>query len=348
MKRILISLLVLSLLFLTGCGFWMNGERLHITPHQENLQQGSEKIVQVQTYQQMRDALIQKIETGSGDLVVSVSSFDGATADFYVTTAITHILQDTPIGSYAVEDITYEIGTNRGEQVIAFHVTYRHGIGEIMQIKSSESEEDTLTHITNALNECDNLLVFYAKAYTDMDIALWVEDYANQHPDLVMEQPKVRVTVYPNRGQERIVEVSFIYQNSRADLRKMQEQVENIFTSAELYVQQTKVKETYSRLYSFLMERNDYKLETSITPAYSLLHHGVGDSRAFANVYGAMCRRANLDCKVISGTKNGSPWFWNVVRYQGNYYHVDLLSGGKFQMLKDADMIGYVWDYSAF
>ncbi len=348
MKRILIGLLVLSALFLTGCGFWMDGEQLYITPHQENLQQASEEIVEVETYQQMRDALVHKIETGSGDLVVSVSSFDEATAEFYVSTAITHILQNTPIGAYAVNDITYEIGINRGEQVIAFHVNYRHGIGEIMQIKSAENEEEAITHITNALKECDGSLVFYAKAYTDTDIALLVEDYANQNPDLVMEQPQVRVVVYPNSGQERIVEVSFTYQNSRADLRKMQEQVENIFTSAELYVQQTKVKESYSRLYSFLMERNDYTLETSITPAYSLLHHGVGDSRAFASVYAAMCRRANLDCKVISGTKNGAPWFWNIVRYQGKYYHVDLLSGGKFQMLKGEDMTGYVWDYSAF
>lgn len=347
-KRVLTGLMVLAVLFLPGCGFWMNGERLYITPHRENLQQGSEEIVAVATYQQMRDALVQKIETGSQNLVVSVSSFDETTADFYVSTAITHVLQNTPFGAYAVNDITYEIGMNRGEQVIAMHVTYRHGIGEIMQIKTAETEADAVTHITNALKECNDSLVFYAKAYTDTDVALFVEDYANEHPDLVMEQPQVRVTVYPNSGQQRIVEVSFTYQNSRADLRKMQEQVENIFTSAELYVQQTKVRETYSRLYSFLMERNDYTLETSITPAYSLLHHGVGDCRAFANVYAAMCRRANLDCKVISGTKNGAPWFWNVVRYQGKYYHIDLLNGGNFQMLKDADMTGYVWDYSAF
>ncbi|MBR3978673.1 MAG: hypothetical protein IKJ94_03505 [Oscillospiraceae bacterium] len=348
MKRILASLVLVSSLLLTGCGFWMNGERLYITPHQGSLQQTSGEITEVETYQQMRDALVQKIEAGSRDLVVSVSSFDEATADFYVNTAITHILQKTPIGAYAVNDITYEIGTNRGEQVIAFHVDYRHGIGEIMQIKSAENEEEAITHITNALKECDDSVVFYAKAYVDTDFALLVEDFANRNPDLVMEQPQVRVVVYPNSGEERIVEVSFTYQNSRADLRKMQEQVENIFTSAELYVQQTKVKETFARLYSFLTERNDYTLETSITPAYSLLHHGVGDSRAFANVYAAMCRRANLDCQVISGTKNGEPWFWNAVRYQGRYYHVDLLSGGKFQMLKDEDMTGYVWDYSAF
>ena len=44
------------------------------------------------------------------------------------------------------------------------------------------------------------------------------------------------------------------------------------------------------------MERYDYRIETSITPAYSLLRHGVGDSRAFAVVYAAMCQQAGLEC----------------------------------------------------
>ena len=47
----------------------------------------------------------------------------------------------------------------------------------------------------------------------------------------------------------------------------------------------------FSQLDGFLMERFDYKFETSITPAYSLLHHGVGDSRAFAD----SCQHLGID-----------------------------------------------------
>ena len=206
-------------------------------------------------------------------------------------------------------------------------------------------------HIETALAECENSVVFLVEDYKSIDIAQYVEDYANNYPDLIMEQPQVRVAVYPDTGEKRIVEVSFTYQNSRADLRKMRKIVEDVFTSAELYVQQTKTKESYSRLYYFLMERNDYTLETSVTPAYSLLHYGVGDSRAFANIYAAMCRRTGLDCRVVSGTANGEPRCWNIIRYNGKDYHLDLLQcskNGKFEMLLEKQMSGYVWDYSAF
>ena len=99
------------------------------------------------------------------------------------------------------------------------------------------------------------------------------------------------------------------------------------------------------------MERFDYQIETSITPSYSLLCHGVGDSRSFATIYAAMCRRANVECQVVSGTKNGDAWYWNLICENGIYYHVDLLessAAGYLRKLSDAQMDGYVWDYSAY
>ena len=101
--------------------------------------------------------------------------------------------------------------------------------------------------------------------------------------------------------------------------------------------------------FGFLTERFDYKMDTSITPSYSLLYHGVGDSRAFAEVYAAMCRQAGLECMIVTGTRDGAPWTWNMVRDGGEYYHVDLLrNSGNFREYTDMEMTGYVWDYSAY
>ena len=106
-----------------------------------------------------------------------------------------------------------------------------------------------------------------------------------------------------------------------------------------------------SMLYAFLMERFEYKQETSITPAYSLLRHGTGDSRAFAQVYAAMCRDAGLTCMTVTGTRDGEPWTWNILLDGEEYYHVDLLrcsENGRYREQTDAEMEGYVWDYSEY
>ena len=64
-----------------------------------------------------------------------------------------------------------------------------------------------------------------------------------------------------------------------------------------------------------------------------------------------MCRRAGLESMVVTGTKAGEPWTWNIVRDGEEYYHVDLLrsSGeGGFREYTDAEMTGYVWDSSTY
>ena len=111
-------------------------------------------------------------------------------------------------------------------------------------------------------------------------------------------------------------------------------------------------REKYEKIFAFLMERlEEYQQETSLTPAYSLLLHGVGDTKAFAAVYSAICRSAKLECVVVTGTHSGEPWYWNIVCCDGVYYHVDLLKCkqlGRFMLETDGNMGGYVWDYSAY
>jgi hypothetical protein len=195
-------------------------------------------------------------------------------------------------------------------------------------------------------------VVLYVEKYEAADIAQWVEDHALSYPELVMESPEVTVNLYPEEGSERVVELKFTYQNSRDSLRTMQQKVSPMFASAKLYVSgEGQPREKFSQLYAFLMERfEQYTLETSSTPAYSLLIHGVGDAKAFASVYSAMCRQAGLDCAVVAGTRGGKAWFWNIIAVDGAFYHVDLLrcsQTGSFKMHTDGQMSGYVWDYSA-
>lgn len=354
MKRIAILATAVILIgcFLGGCGFWMTGDYLSVTPHEADSEIDNEAVVQVSSYAQLCSALIEMVNNCTQNGIIYVTSFSDATVDYYVNAAINHVKTSTPIGAYAVDDITYEIGINRGASLVALDIDYRHSRADILEMQHVRNNEELMDAVTKALEANEAYVAVHTESYQTVDFTQFIQKYANEHPDLVMEIPKVGCIVYPKRGRERIVELSFSYLNDRDSLQEMQRRVAEVFTSAELYVKETtQVKDIYSRLYSFLMERDKYNLETSITPAYSLLQHGVGDSRAFANVYAAMCRNAGLDCVVVSGTRDAQPWCWNLVRFRGKYYHVDLLrcsEKDKFEMLSAEEMSGYVWDYSAY
>lgn len=352
MKQFYIAVILLLCLLLGGCAFWMEGDYLSVTPHQERISQARDEVVLVSNIAEIQIVLEDLIESGVDSGIITPTVLSPGALHYYVDTMIDNIMKNHPVADYAVEEITYEIGTNNNKTAIAFHIDYLYGRSEILRIKQTKSMSEAENVIYSALSNCEPSLVMRVNKYKDTDLVQLVQDYANNNPDVVIETPRVSAHTYPDSGDDRIVEMVFTYQTSREKLRQMQDQVEPVFTSAKLYVSETvQVIEVFSRLYSFLMERNEYTVGTSITPAYSLLHHGVGDSRAFANVYAKMCRLANLDCRVVSGTWEGRPWCWNIVRYRGNYYHIDLLNckaNGRFAMLNAIEMDGYVWDYGVY
>lgn len=348
-KRMVISALALCLL-LSGCGF-PNGSYVSVTPHREQRQSFQPDAVAVSDYQELIDALKQLVSSGQESMVLSVQDYQGTNMENDIASAIRFIKSADPVGAYAVEDIRCEAGASGSTPALAVTVQYRRSKAELRQIKKAATMEDAQKLVAEALGRFSPGIVIQVEKYLHQDLTQFVQDYAMLYPQTVMEVPQVTETTYGS-GRARVVEIVFTYQNSRDDLRKMQSQVKPVFDSAVLYVSGDGAeRQKFSQLYAFLMERFDYKLETSLTPAYSLLRHGVGDSRAFATVFAAMCRSADLECLTVTGTCSGEPRTWNIVREGDYYYHVDLLrcsALGQYHTYTDKQMEGYVWDYSAY
>lgn len=351
MKRFLICILALCLL-LTGCG-WMDGNYLSATPHRQPVNDTESSVVVVENYLQLRQALEDMISSGIENRVISVGDFREDQLINSMEIAVRYIKATFPIGAYSVDTIRYELGTSSGVAAVAVEVSYLHSRAEIQRIREVADMEHAKDHIRDALTNYDTSLVMMVYDYETMDLQQLAEDFAAEYPGAVMETPVISFQTYPNAGNRRVLELKFTYQSSRDNLRTMQEQVQRMFASASLYVSHdAEDSQKYSQLYTFLMERfSEYQIKTSITPAYSLLNHGVGDSKAFATVYSQMCREAGLECLTVLGTLDGEPWFWNIVLIDGFYYHADLLAcqaEGGFQTLTDTQMTNYVWDYSAY
>lgn len=345
--KMIVGMLVLCLL-LVGCGSVFDGSYSSVKPHQPQSGTSSNQTVSASNYVQLYAALVKLIEAGTEEKVISVVNYDQTQVQSDMHRAIKDAFERNPIAAYAVEDIKFELGKSSGQPALAVDISYTRDRAEIRKIKQVANIDEAVSAISSALNQCEVAIVLQIRNYRETDFVQVVENYAIENPQSVMELPQVTVSAYPQQGSNRVVELRFTYQTSRDSLKAMQSQVQPVFASAALYVSgDAEDQEKYTQLYSFLMERYDYQIETSITPIYSLLRHGVGDSRAFAVVYAAMCRQAGLECQVVSGTKGGESRYWNIVCDNGIYYHVDLLSGS-FRELTDRQMTGYVWDYSAY
>ena len=350
-NRIVVLMLVLCLL-LSGCGGWLDGSYSSLKPHTERQNQSGGEAVSASDYSQIRKVLVDLIENGGETLIINVGALQQGILEEYLDRAIRHVQQMNPIGAYAVESVNYEEGTSGGQPSVAVTVTYNRNRAELYGMKSVSGQTEALDVVADALTQCESKVVMRVKQFRLTDFVDFVRDYMEENPQTVMELPQITVNTFPDTGTDRLVEIIFSYQTGWDELKSMQNRVRPLFTSAELYVSGNGSEfDKYSLLYAFLMERHEYQFDTSITPAYSLLIHGVGDSRAFATVYAAMCRRVGLECYVVSGTANGEPLFWNMICVDGVYHHLDLLDCGRseaFQVRGDSEMAGYVWDYSAY
>lgn len=343
MKRLIITILGFCIL-LTGCSSLFDGSYVSVTPH-ENRSPKTGAQTYAANYEQLYTALKKMVTNSDTKHSITIKDFPKDKLNTDIKKATDNLVKNDPIANYCVDSINWKVLNGA---VLNVDITYTHPQSELRQMRRVTNVAQAEEALCAAMNRCDTDLLLLVDTYTETDFVVLAENYAIRNPHWVMEMPKITVNLYPSDGKSRVVELNFSYQSNRTMLRSMQSQVQPIFESAALYVSgnaEDSVK--YSQLYSFLTERYEYKLERSITPAYSLLCHGVGDSRAFASVYAAMCREAGLFCRVVSGTYQGNRRYWNMVCDNDTYYHVDLLKGS-FMECTDEEMGDYVWDYSAY
>ena len=348
-QKVMLLVLALSLL-LGGCS-WANQSYVSVEPHKEQRQTLQTDVIMASNYLELLGALEKMIASGTEVAAIKVPEYPQDAIEHGMNRAVRHSMQNDPIGSYAVADILYELGSSGGVPAVSVSISYHHNRSEIQRIHKVADSQAAELIVTEALRAYEPGTVILVEEYEARDFTQFVQDYAEENPQTVMEIPQVSQASY-GTGRDRVLELIFTYQTSRDALRRMQSQVKPVFDAAALYVSgEGEDFQKFFQLYGFLMERFDYKFETSITPSYSLLRHGVGDSRAFATVYAAMCRSAGLECMTVTGTRSGEPWTWNIILEDGCYYHVDLLRSnlsGQFLELTDDQMRTYVWDYSAY
>ena len=353
MKKIISLLLIaLTVFAFSGCDSLFSGEYSSVKPHEEYYDGQSRDSLTASGITEIQEVLTEQVAKGTESFVIYITDLEYDQLDFAMKRAAYVVKEQDPIGAFAVEKIDYEIGTSTARTAVAVNIQYNRSRSEILRIKNTVNVDEAMTVIAEALEDCNANVVIKVQGFENTDITQEIQDYVDSHPDVCMEMPQVSAAVYPQTGAVRVLELTFTYQNSRDILRTMQSYVQPVFRAANLNVsgeEEENVK--FTRMYSFLMERNDYQVETSITPAYSLLRHGVGDSKAFATVFSTMCNSAGLECHVVTGTRSGEPWTWNLICVDGVYYHVDLIrsnAAGKLLRYSDNEMNGYVWDYSAY
>lgn len=352
MKRYGIALL-LVLLFLSGC---TKREYLSVKPHEEQyVEQENADATVISDYDGLVSALLQQCSRHEEVGLIRVYGYPGEIVDD-VSRAVYYVAKQSALGAYAVDFITYDCTQVVSYYEISVNVTYTKTMEEMQALIGTRGENAIQVRVSNALKSYAPTLALRVYSTPVYDVEGFVREFYNQNPGLLQACPQVELNYYPKNvaTEEYILQIDFTYPYPEANMLQYQQAVDTVVGAAVEYVQYRETeKEKLELLYVYLAERFDYEEQSSDLPVYSALCEGKADAYATACTMKTLCNAIGLECWVVDGTYHGSPWYWNIVSLDGQYYHVDAMrciSAGEMSLSMDLDsgMSLYTWPRSEY
>lgn len=347
----LIALLLL-LCTLSACSLAPN-EYLSVTPHAHI----SDRVTQtdavvVSDYAQLKTAILEQVRSGRTQGSIRTSNYQGE-LESDLAQAAYEVAKVEPLGAYAVDYMTHDCTLIVNYYEVDIRITFRRTAREIAAMEHMISPTLFSSRLKKAVDNLEERIVVELHNYRDLDIPTLVEAYCVGNPGTVMEVPTVSVSVYPNSGSIRIVEVDLTYTETPETLRQMRKAVAESVNAAAEYIRYRQTdREKAELLYTYMTERFNYRDEATMTPVHDALCAGVADPAGLANAFELVCDRAGVRCWTVTGLRGGEEHCWNILSYDGEYRHVDLkadiLSGSGLRFRTDTEMSDYYWNQAEY
>ena len=343
MKRILPLFLIVILL--TGC---VRMSHVSVTPHTEQSDRSENiNVLEARDYLSLTAALLEIIKGGHKESRIRITAYEGD-VERDIADAVYAVTKQEPLGAYAVDYMTYECVRIVSYYDISVHTTYRRTLDEITAVQRATSTVELEQRIQKALQEGRDSLTLQIAGWWEQDITAMVKEYCLAYPVDILQVPQVSVTVYPDSGVSRILEINFGYTLDGQTMQARKKEVaESIVAAADYIRYRTAEREKAELLYTYLTGRFAYTAGRSETPLYGALCAGIADPEGLSVAWQQICRRAGVNCHTVRGTLDGEAYTWNMVCLDGVWRHLDLakcvLSGSGLSLKTDAAMSGYEW-----
>lgn len=341
MKKRLGALALSLLLPLSGCAAMLERSSTSVQPSSQTVGQQNGSALEAQTYQQLVSAVLYLVTQHSESGVIRLYNYTGD-AQSDVTRACLEVVQKDPLGAFAVDYIKHSV-----TQIISFYeaqvdIAYLRSTEEIDRITAVTGSSAIKSELRETLSRLDTELLLRISYYAEEEdylLALVRQAYYDT-PLAAFGLPVVEVSLYPDSGIQRIVELELTYPEQTQVLAQRQQELLQAARALLADLTERSARSIYDRL----LERVRFD-GTGGNTAYAALTTGAANAEGLALAYKLLCDEAGLSCTVVQG--EGSTPFWNIVTTPSGSRHADCtagLFGLTDQQLREFD--GYVWSGS--
>lgn len=360
MKKRLFALCLCLSLSLTGCAAMLERDYLSVTPHARLPAAADDSTtVWVETYPELVDAIFSLVSEHRESGVIRLRNWEGNVRQ-NLSDACDEVSHDDPLGAYAVDRIKPEFVRIATYYEATVSIDYRRTAEQVASVNtvagSGAIRGELRDALTSFVPETAFRVNYFDQAQGDDYIPRLIRQAYYDSPAAALGLPEAVVNLYPESGQQRVVEVLFTYPEEPELLR---EKSQALTSAAQVLVDPYRTGLRNSALipvlyralreHTGLGEAQDAPLpapSVSGSTAYAALVEGQADSEGLALAYKLLCDLAGVECTVVDGTLEGTPRFWTIVTVEQNVHrHVDP-SRAEGLLLTDTQMSesGFVWD----
>lgn len=348
MKRCLLALLAVSSVFLTGCSTLLEREYSSVTPHNAApATEGDPSTLRADSYQELVNALIYFVSTGAEEGTVRLY-VDSDRVESDLEAACLEVVQEDPLGAYAVEFIKYSISRVVTYSQADVSITYRRTREQVDSIVQA-------TGITAIRGELEAALSAFAPecvlriSYFDGDeefIRALARQAYREAPADILVMPELEVFIYPSSGRQRIVEILLTYPLDQSQLERRREELASALNALVWTLENRVGEEPALEAARLLLEQGSYDPWGGST-AWDWLQDGGADSEGLSLAMTALCQRLELPCHAAQGTLEGEMHSWNVIQTRDGWRHLDLSrEEAPLALYTDEELaqLGFAWE----
>ena len=351
-RRFFAAMLALSL-SLTGCASLLAREYSSVTTHNAApTAEDDPSILRAESYQELVNALLYFVTNGAETGMIRLylaSDLVGPSLE----NACLEVVQEDPLGAYAVDFIKFSVNSVVTYSEAEVHITYRRSQEQIDSIIPATGITAIRSELVSAMESCDPecvLRVSYFNGDEDSIRTLARQAYL-QNPTSILDYPDSTISIYPDSGRQRIVEIKLTYHEEASTLTQQREDLNRQLHAMSLHLSAAHNAEDPLAVADTVLTAVKYD-EKGDTTAFDALASGSADSEGLALTYAALCEILNLPCRVIEGSKQDVPYFWNLVETDSGWRHIDLPALAEQDQipLVDQEMmdLSYLWDTSFY
>ena len=327
MKRITACFLFLAII-LCGCGNWRNTSYVVVRPHNENYGVALDSnTLTVSSYLSLKNALLNAVQDYTSEIVIRAESYSGNLGED-LNQAVYEITRMSPLGAFAVNNMTYDYSRIVSYYEINVNVTYKCTEDEIRQLVYVTDLTGIREKLEEAMRAYDSRLILRVGDYHSFDLSGEVTAIFNEHPEYALELPDITVDLYPESGTQRILDIKFTYMHTQDELKQFSSEIdEKVSGLAAIYgmsnSQITNARRIYQRLGRDAVLDHQDETRTLNNGLYGALLEGHASSYGFAQAYILLLQQCNIRSRLVEGQKNGAAHYWCMVELDDGDFYVD-------------------------